>query len=82
MIVQESAGVVVVGGAGWGPPAKLYYRPGWHVEVGNLGAVAIKPVEVVVEILLEAGQLQERTLVLCLLRVFNEFIVLLVPGLQ
>ncbi len=55
MILQESAGLVVVGGAGWGPLAKRYYCPAWQVDVGHLGAVAIKPVEVVLEILLVAG---------------------------
>ncbi len=63
MIFQESAGVVVVGGAGWGPLPKLYYCPAWQVEVGCFGAVVIKPVEVVFEILLVAGQLQKRILV-------------------
>ena len=55
MILQESAGVVVVGGADWIPPAKLYYCPARPVEVGSLAVVATKPVEVVIEILLVAG---------------------------
>ncbi len=58
MILQESAAVVVVGGAAWEAFAKLYYCRARQVEVCYLGAVTIKPVEIVLEILLEAGQLQ------------------------
>ncbi len=53
MILQEGPVVVVVGGVRWGPLAKLHYCLAWHVDVGNLGAVAIKPVQVVLEIFLE-----------------------------
>ncbi len=64
-------------GAGCGPPAKLYYRPGWQVDVGYLGAVAIKTVEVVLEILLVATQLEGTALARRLLGVFKEVIVML-----
>ncbi len=82
MILQETPRVVVVGGAGWGPPVKLYYRRVWQVEVGYLGAIAIKPVEVVLEILVVAEQLQEPTLVCCRLGVNKEVIVMLVRWLM
>ena len=63
MIFQESAGVVVVGGAGWGLRATLHYCPTRQVEVGYLGVVGIQPVKVVLEICLVAGQLQKPILV-------------------
>jgi hypothetical protein len=81
VILQKLSGVVVVGGAGWGPLAKLYYRPTRQVEVGYLGAVAIKPIEVITEILLEAGQLHKLALVRRLLRTFKEVIVIMVRWL-
>ncbi len=63
MVFQESAGVVVMRGAGWGPPAKLDYCLTRQVEVTHLGAVAIKSVKVVLEIFLVAGQLRKLVLV-------------------
>ncbi len=63
MILQESAGVLVVGGAGWGLFAKLDNSLSRYVEVGYLGAGATKPVKVVLEILLVAGQFQKLILV-------------------
>ena len=73
--------VVVVGGAGWGPPTYLDYGSVWQVEVGNSGVVAIEPVKVILEVLLEAGELEELALVACLLGVLKEFIVMLVHWL-
>ncbi len=81
VIFQEALGVVVVGGAGLGPLAKLYNCPARQIEVGYLGAVAIKPVEVILEILLVAGYFQRPTLFCCLLGVLKEFVVMLVHGL-
>ncbi len=78
MILQETPGVGVVGGVGWGPAAKLCYRLGWQVEVGYFGAGASTFVEVVVEIFIVAGQLSEPTLVRCMWRTFKEVIVMLV----
>ncbi len=46
--------------------------------MGNLGAVAIKSVEVVFEILLETGHLHELALVRCILLNFKDVIVMLV----
>ncbi len=45
--LQETPGLVVVGGAGWGAPAKPYCSPARQVDVGYFGAVTIKPSEVV-----------------------------------
>ncbi len=81
MILQESAGVVVVGGAGWGTPPKLYYCLAWQVEVCYLGAVAIKPVEVVLEIFLVVGQLQKLILPRSLLCTINELIGIIIHWL-
>ncbi len=80
MILQEAPSVLVAGGAGWGPPAKLYHRLVWQVEVGYFGAVAMKPVEIVFEIPSVAGQLQEPTLVRCVLGIVREVIIILVDG--
>jgi hypothetical protein len=71
-ILQGSVGVVLVGGAGWEPLAKLYRCVAWQVEVGLLGAVAVKPVEVVFEFLLVAGQLQKLVLVSSLLHTMKQ----------
>ncbi len=82
MIFQDAPGVVVVGGAGWGSLAEFYQCPARQVEVGYLGLVVIEPVEVVLEILPVVWQLQDPTLVCCLLGVFKEVIVMLARGLQ
>ena len=46
--------------------------------MGYLGVVAIKPIEVVLVIRLEAGQLQKLALFRCLQCVLKEFIIMLV----
>ncbi len=55
VILREALGVVVVGGVAWGPRAKLDNSPGWQFDVGYFGGVAIKPIEVINEILLADG---------------------------
>ncbi len=64
----------------WGPRTKLYHCPAWYVEVGHFGALVIKPVEIVLEILLESGQLHKLALVRCVLCTFKEVIAMLVHG--
>ena len=82
MLLQEAPSVVVVGGVGSGPSAKLYYLLGWHAEVGYLGSGAMKPVEVVLEIVLVARQLQEPTRACCFLGISKDVIVMLVRWLR
>ncbi len=70
-----------MGGAGWGPLAKIFYCPAWQVEVGYFGSVPIKSIEVVLEILLGGGQLHKLALVSCFLRILEAVIVVLVHWL-
>ncbi len=71
-MLQESADMVVVGGACWGPLAKLDKCPSRQVEVDNRGAVAIKPIKVIPDIVLETEQRHKLAIVRCLLRTFKK----------
>ena len=77
-VPQEATGIVVVCGAGHRPATYLDYGSVGQVEEGNAGFVAIEHVEVILQVLLVAGELEELAVIACLLCVLDKVVKVLV----